>query len=263
MGRLSTLHILALSAVMMLSASVAAQVGSRPLREAVDSILNPALHPDAPAILLFEKVSENIGTIYESDSVRTLRFVFRNISDAPVTLTKVTTHCGCTASSFSRAPIAAGEASEVVVKYNPKGRSGTIDTDAFVYTDRTGSSPVAKLTVLGNVVNTDEWNHLPCAMGALRVKRNKVRIGKGRSEVRIPCANVGTKPLSLAAKLLPQYATFSVEPRMLQSGEEGDIVITIDRDALDAKTPGEVKFSVVVDGVEGRISTRTIKVTIE
>ena len=263
MGRFFTLRTLVLSAVTMLAASLAAQVAGRPSREALDSLLNPTLHPDASAILLFEKVREDIGTIYESDSVRTLRFVFRNVSGAPVRLTKVTTHCGCTVSSFSRASVAAGDTSEVVVKYNPRRRSGTIDTDAFVYTDRTGNMPAAKLTVTGNVVNTDEWNHLPHSMGALRVKRTKVSIGKGRTEARIPCANVGKTPLRPVQEVSARYATFSVEPSVLQPGEEGDIVITIDRDALGTAAAGERHFSVVVGGVEGRISSRTIKVTIE
>jgi hypothetical protein len=44
-------------------------------------------------------------------------------------------------------------------------------------------------------------------------------------------------------------------------GEEGDIVITVNGDMLPSNAPRS--FSVVVDGVKGRISDRTINVKLE
>ena len=229
------------------------------LRAAADSLLNPALHAAAETILLFEKKSENLGVIYESDSVREVHFTFTNRSNSHVTLTNVTTHCGCTAARFTKEPVAPGEKGYVVVSYNPKGRLGTIDTNAFVYCNATGRRPVAKLTLLGTVINTDEWNHLPVTMGALKLKRKKVSFAKGRTEARIPCANVGAEVLELGATLLPQYATFAVEPALLHPGEEGDIVITIDKEKA-----GEAKaFSFMVEGVACKATARVIKATIE
>ena len=229
------------------------------LREAADSLLNPTLHAGAETILLFEKKSENLGVIYESDSVREVRFTFTNRSNGPVTLTNVTTHCGCTAARFTKELVAPGEKGYVVVSYNPKGRLGTIDTDAFVYCSATGRRPVAKLTLLGTVINTDEWNHLPVTMGALKLKRKKVSFKKGITQARIPCANVGTAVLELSAALLPQYATFAVEPALLHPGEEGDIVITIDKE----KAGSAKAFSFMVEGVGGKATARVIKATIE
>lgn len=236
---------------------VCAQV--RNLRAAADTLLNPTLHPSAAKILHFPQKSVNIGTIYESDSIRNVVFEFINVSNAPVTIKKVTAHCGCTSPSFDTVPLPPGGKSQIVVAYNPKGRSGTIDSDVFVYTTVSSSKPVAKLTLLGNVVDTDEWNHLPYRMGTLRLKRVKATLSKGRTKVRIPCANVGRYPLQPKVIALPEYATFALEPQVLQPGEEGDIVIGVARE----KAAGHSRFSIVVDGVAGNVSSRTIKVTIE
>ena len=242
-------------------ATVVAQVvKARPTRAAVDSLLRPSLHKGK--VLQFDKIKEDMGTLHESDTARVVVFTFTNVSDTAVTITDVTTHCGCTAAEFPQTPILAGASSEIVIKYNPKGREGTVDTGAFVYTSLTGRRPVAKLTLLGNVVDDEEWSHLPYVAGDLRFKRKQVVFKNGRLVSRIPCANVGTKPLKLYSEFLPGYATFATEPQVLQPGEEGDMVISITPDALQ-KAAGASKFFVVVSGVEGNPSSRTIKAIIE
>lgn len=244
------------------SISVNAQmVQTYPTRAGIDSIMNPSLHRGK--VLLFEKTTVDMGTLHESDTVRVVTFPFRNVCDTAVTITRVTTHCGCTAAEFSKEPIAPGASSEIAVRYNPKGRYGTVDTGAFVYTASTGHRPVAKLTLRGNVIDDDEWSHLPYSMGDLKLKRKQTTFKNGRKVSRISCANVGVKPLRLSADLLPQYATFATEPQVLQPGDEGDIVISINPELLPKDTTGTVSFSVIVNGVEGAPSSRTIKATIE
>lgn len=259
MKSLFTVSIFAVALLLLQPAALCAQVKKRPSREAMDSLLNPKLCPAAEKILLFEKKVENIGTIAESDSARVVQFVFRNVSNKPVTITRVTTHCGCTTAKAPLEPVAAGASAVIAVKYNPKGRSGTIDTNAFVYADCAGSAPVAKLTILGNVVDENEWSHLPCVMGTLRLKRTKITFREGRTVARIPCANVGKKPLELKAAILPVYATFATEPKVVEPGEEADLVVSIN----PAETGSARRFAIVVDGVSGAISSRTINAIIE
>ena len=234
-------------------------------RQALDSLMNPRLMADGGKVMRFDTLQKDFGVIYETDSPVVTEYGFVNVTDKPVLVTRITTNCGCTTVQMDDSLVAPGEKGVVKVLFNPRRRSGTVDTNTFVYTSLSGSEPVAKLTLLGNVIDNDEWNHLPCRMGALKLKRKEVTfepIKPGTTpQQRIPCANVGTVPLVLSAKLLPQFVSFSTQPAEIAPGEEGDIVLTIGSDMLPPDAPQ--LFNVVVDGVGGRISDRTIKVKIE
>ena len=234
-------------------------------RQALDSLMNPRPMSDGGRVLRFASLQKDFGVIYETDSPLVTEYSFVNVSDKPVLITRITSNCGCTTVQMGDSLIAPGEEGVIKVLFNPRRRSGTVDTNIFVYTSLSSKEPVAKLTLLGNVIDNDEWNHLPCRMGTLKVKRKDVLfepIRQGTTpQQRIPCANVGKVPLVLSAKLLPPFLSFSTQPAEIAPGEEGDIVLTIDSNLLPPDAPA--LFNVVVDGVGGRISDRTIKVKIE
>lgn len=233
-------------------------------RQALDSLMSPRLMRGGGKVLGFETLQQDFGVIYEDSSPLRIEYAFVNTSGRPVTITRITTNCGCTVAEIGDSLVSPGEKGVISILFNPHRRSGTVDTNSFVYTSLSDKEPVAKLTLLGNVIDNDEWNHLPYRVGALKLKRKEVefepvKVGTMQQQ-RIPCANVGTRPLRLSSELLPAFASFATEPREIAPGEEGDIVITIDGDMLPPKAPRI--FSVVVEGVEGRISDRTIKVKI-
>lgn len=234
-------------------------------RETLDSLMTPRLAEDAGRLLRFDTLLCDMGVIYESGSAFIAEYPFTNISDATLLITRVSTNCGCTAAQLSDTVYAPGESGVVNIIFNPRGRSGTVDTNAFVYTMQSATAPVAKLTLLGNVIDESEWNHLPCSMGVLKLKRRELSFEPVRAgtspQGRIPCANTGDRPVRLSSCLLPAFATFSTEPVEIAPGEEGDIIITIHGEKLPPVFPAT--FRVVVDGVEGRVSDRTINVTIE
>ena len=234
-------------------------------REALDALVSPNLMPDGNKLLRFDVVQQDFGVIYEHSAPVVVDFMFVNVSNKPVRITRVTSNCGCTATEIGDSLIAPGKKGIIAITFNPRGRSGTVDTNTFVYTSLSEKKPVAKLTLLGNVIDNDEWKHLPHRMGALKLKRKEVTFEPVKAgsmpQQRIPCANVGVVPLSLSSKLLPGFVIFSTEPREIAPGEEGDIVITINSDILPADAPR--LFNVVVDGVKGRITDRTIKVNLE
>ena len=154
----------------------------------------------------------------------------------------------------------------VILTYNPKNRPGTIDVDAFVYLEGNERHPMARLSLYGEVVDSDEWSHLPQAMGTLRLKRKEVRFAelpdRGKTTMRILCANSGVKPLKITSRILPPYATLHTEPAVIAVGEEADMVITIDVDRLP-KAEGEIRTSLIVEGVGGKPSERTLQIVIE
>ena len=234
-------------------------------REALDSLMSPQLMSDGDNVLRFEALQQDFGVIYEDGSPLTVEFPFINVSGKPVSITRIKTNCGCAAAEFGDSLIESGEKGVIRMVFNPRRRSGTVDTNVFVYISLSDKEPVAKLTLLGNVIDNNEWNHLPCRMGALKLKRKEIAfepIKAGASpQQRIPCANVGTKPLSLSSKLLPDFVTFYTEPAEIAPGEEGDIVITVNGEKMPDNVPR--LFSVIVDGVSGRISDRTLNVKLE
>lgn len=255
--------VLSLSALFLMP--LCAQVNKRLSREAIDSIKNMKSLESNKAVLYFDKYTHDMGTVYESDSVQTAVFAFTNVSKEVVVITDIVTNCGCASSLCSKSIVAPGEKGTVTVKFNPRSRSGSVDTNAFVYTTLSSTLPTAKLTLLGNVVDMNEWSHLPCSMGSLRLKSKNVifeQVKDGmQPQMRIMCANVGVSPLRIFSRILPEYASLTTEPEELAPGEEGDIVIRIDGNKLPAD--GANSFDIMVEGVEGRLSDRIIKVKIK
>ena len=251
---------------LLLGITVGAQTPLRNLtREQIDSIMNPTLHSEASKILVADKVSYDLGKLNETDGSVSCTFRLRNVSKGPLRISRVRTTCGCTAAAYDTAAIAVGEEVQITLTYNPKNRPGTIDVDAFVYVGGNDRQPMARLSLYGEVLDSDVWRHLPEAMGTLRLKRKEVRFAelptKGKTTMRILCANSGTKPLRLSSKIHPPYVSLHTRPEVIVPGEEADLVITVDVDKLPAKE-GEFRAPMIVEGVGGRPSERTLQIVI-
>lgn len=232
-------------------------------RAAVDSLQRLRSMDGGKGALRFVSYREDMGAMYESDSIRRVEFGFCNISDSAVVIEKVTTLCGCTDAEYSNRSVAPGDSGVVSIAFNPKGKAGTVDTDAFVYLRGAADVPVARLVLLGNVIGVDEWDYLPVSMGALRLKRSKLTVSfEGDNSVateRILFANAGIEPIELKAAILPAYVKFCTEPQRLEPGEEGDIVVTIERDAIPKSTDREHICRILLDLPGCRPSKRTIE----
>ena len=256
-----------LACVLWVSAIAGAQTVVRNLTRAqIDSIVNPTLHADASKVLRADNVSYDLGKMLETDGPVSRTFRLRNVSNTAQRISRVRTTCGCTAAAFDTVAIAPNGEAAITLTYNPKNRPGTIDVDAFVYVEGNNRQPMARLSLYGEVTDADEWRHLPQAMGTLRLKRKEVRFTElpvgGKPSMRILCANSGDKPLRLSSRMLPPYATLHIEPAAIAPGEEADLVITIDVDKLPAKE-GEIRVPLIVEGVSGRPSERTLQLIIE
>ncbi len=256
-----------MACVLCVSAIAGAQTVVRNLTRAqIDSIVNPTLHADASKVLRADNVSYDLGKMLETDGPVSRTFRLRNVSNTAQRISRVRTTCGCTAAAFDTVAIAPNGEAAITLTYNPKNRPGTIDVDAFVYVEGNNRQPMARLSLYGEVTDADEWRHLPQAMGTLRLKRKEVRFTElpvgGKPSMRILCANSGDKPLRLSSRMLPPYATLHIEPAAIAPGEEADLVITIDVDKLPAKE-GEIRVPLIVEGVSGRPSERTLQLIIE
>lgn len=252
------------TAALLYIAPALAQQASTYTQAQIDSIVNPPVQAGTDTLLRFDAPVLRIGKMSDTDAARTYRFTFTNVSHRTLRIARVTTNCGCTAAHTDRRPIAPGTKAEISVSYNPKGRPGTIDTNAFVYLDGAGNAPVARLTLLGEVTQSDRWDYLPKVAGPLRLKRRTLHFTEmgstGKPSMRLLCANTGSKPLRLSATMLPSYASFKSEPAVIAPGAEADLVVTIDAALLSATVQ---RFSFLIEGIHCRPSERTIEVMIE
>lgn len=236
-------------------------------QEIADSLINPSLMERGDQILRFDRTVLDIGTLTEDDAPQTYGFTCTNVGKTPVVLTQVRTTCGCAVAGLRTGEMLPGEKQTITLTYHPKNHPGTVNTNAFVYLSSSDKTPVARLTLTGNVLpGADEWAHYPYAMGKLRLKQNRmefkdVKAGAQFTE-RILCGNSGDKPLRLLAPVLPKFATFHTEPEVIEPGAEADIAVTIDATLIPMERGVEFTFPIILEGVSGRPTDRTLNIKI-
>lgn len=237
------------------------------LQEKVDSLINPPLMEQGEQILRFEETVLNIGTLSEDEAPKTFYFACTNVSGRTINLIRVRTTCGCTAADTFIGEMLAGEKRNIALTYNPRNHPGTIDTDAFIYLSLSDIIPVARLTLIGNVLPAaDGWARYPYAMGKLRLKQKRMEFknlnpGEHPSE-RILCGNSGKEPLRLLVSDMPEFMSFRTEPEMIDPGNEADIIVTIDVSLFSAEKRDSFVFPIVMEGVGGTLSERTLNIKI-
>lgn len=233
--------------------------------EDMEAVVHPELMPQAEKYLRFDTCRLSVDTLNADDMPRTVSFRFRNVSPCSVALTRVTTTCGCTVAKFGSKPLPPDGEDSIQLTFHPKNKQGEIFEEALVYTTLSEHSPIARLTLSGYVMQTDVWKHLPLSMGCLRLTRKQVTFnGEGQKATeRIACANSCDKTIRPKALLLPPCLTFRSTPAEIAPGQEGDLVITLDRGktGINGGLPEHLAF--VVDGISGKPSERTIEIIIK
>ena len=97
----------------------------------------------------------SLGTIQEADGVQERTFWLRNDGTEAVALVQGYTSCGCTTIHFTKdEPIAVGDSTSVVLRFNPQGKGGEFEeTGTIVY------GPYRKriqLSMVGTCVTSEE-----------------------------------------------------------------------------------------------------------
>jgi hypothetical protein len=72
----------------------------------------------------FINANYDFGVIQEERGLAKARFYFKNIGAGAVSIRNIDVSCGCTATEWSTKLVGAGEESEILVTYDPKGRPG-------------------------------------------------------------------------------------------------------------------------------------------
>lgn len=70
--------------------------------------------------ITFDSVAKDFGTVYEAKAM-TFDFDFKNTGNDDLTITRVSTSCGCTAAKLDKRTFAPGEGELISVTYTPRG----------------------------------------------------------------------------------------------------------------------------------------------
>lgn len=102
-----------------------------------------------PVVQWLDPQEYDFGEIAHNRPV-SVKFSFKNISDTPIILQTVRTTCGCTAASWTEAPIPAGGNGEVRIEYDAY-QQGNFDKKITVFFDR--QRKPEKLRIFGTVIS--------------------------------------------------------------------------------------------------------------
>ena len=78
-------------------------------------------------------------------------FTLKNESPETLTINRVNTSCGCTASAVKKKVVLAGESTAIEVEFKSKGYSGPTQQYVYVHTDNL-DKPIIKFTIKANIV---------------------------------------------------------------------------------------------------------------
>jgi len=90
-----------------------------------DNVAEAAVRDEASKaipVMTFEKSEHDFGTI-EQGTPQETAFKFTNTGNAPLIITDAKSSCGCTVPNPPKDPIAPGESSELLVKFNGAGQN--------------------------------------------------------------------------------------------------------------------------------------------
>ncbi len=101
----------------------------------------------------FGDTKHDYGVIEQGEKVGHV-FTFKNTGNEPLVLSNVKPSCGCTTPKWTKEPIAPGEAGEIHVEFDSKGKSGK-QTKTVTVTANTDPAKTV-LTITGEVQKPDD-----------------------------------------------------------------------------------------------------------
>ena len=91
----------------------------------------------------------DFGIIKEANGKVSHTFIIKNVGDAPLVITRVSTPCACTTPEYMQEPIAPGREVKITVSFNPAGRPGPFFKNVAVYSN--GRDGAFTLRIKGTV----------------------------------------------------------------------------------------------------------------
>lgn len=131
--------VLAISVVSLFALTSCKENASEKIK--TDNVAQAAVRDEAAKavpVMTFEKMEHDFGTI-EQNAAQETAFKFTNTGNAPLIITDAKSSCGCTVPNPPKEPIAPGESSELMVKFNGAGQNQVTKTITVTANTEKGS----------------------------------------------------------------------------------------------------------------------------
>ncbi len=199
----------------------------------ISLILSGASAVSAGPAVQWLSTEHNFGAFDEDMGPVECTFRFVNTGDEPVAITAARASCGCTAPRYDKNPVAPGDTSEIVVRYDPAGRPGRFHK--YVAVDFSYPDSRRKLDIRGTVVGSSEslsrFYHADCTPW-MKLERGSVLMGeikKGALKTAfLKLYNAAHDSISPSVSGLPDYIKANIEPRKVAPGEQASFVFYFD-----------------------------------
>jgi hypothetical protein len=193
---------------------------------------------EAPKLPVFspEEALHDFGTIGENDGYAEHIFKFKNTGDAPLTVNRILTSCGCTKPEWTETPLEPGQEGIIIITFNPKGRLGNFNKSATVYTNEDNGYKRHKLTITGTVVEkpSDPFATYIDTVGGVGIEAKDLIYKNFNPEKTNRKAmyikNYNAETVYFSWENVPEYVSVNAP------------------DSLKAEWPGEI--SVIIDGTK-------------
>ena len=242
--------------VLLIPMGVMAQHNTLLTRQQLDSLINPTQSTKGAGALVAEPTTIDLGTIVSEELIN-FSFRLRNTTEEAITITDLRSSCGCIKILTQPSVVRPNGSLKVEACFNPAGRNSSFRYTIKVYTKLDSELPTERVTIMGDVISSDEWYYLTEQAGALRLSRKWVTIN-GQGKERIVVANSSDSPLQITSRSTVKGLTLRCEPEILEPRSEGDIIIS-----YSGEISNELNTMLILEGVEATPSERMIKVTIK
>ena len=184
--------------------------------------------------LVFEKNTHDFGFINEVDGHAEYTFLFFNTGNKPVTISDVTTTCGCTTPHWTKEEILQGDSGRVTASFNPFNRPGPFSKSLKISSN--ASNGKMNLHIMGQVRSRPKQagKDFPANLGLFRLKYKSLNMGRitteGLSSRDFEIYNDSDASLTLSVDSMktPEHIQVEFVPIILREKERGVIRIFYD-----------------------------------
>lgn len=191
------------------------------------------LYAQKKAVIKFDKLEYDYGTIKEEAGKAKCRFTFTNQGDDTLKIISVKPGCGCTAVEWTKTGVLPKKSGYIDAEYDPAQRPGIFNKGIAVTTNDP-TQQMINLVIKGNVILKPKGvaDLYPVVLGNLRMETAQFNFGNTKNtEVHtdtLKIFNIWTKPLNIGFKDVAAFITVKAIPEVLKPGKEGLIILSYD-----------------------------------